>query len=111
MQHRNRVTHSAANLMNIFYTPKKSAKISLLHVKNINRVIIPMLPYASGDAIISHECQLRMVRSLSTNAQTQESDHTFSAVSIMSITVYTGNMMPIIPTGMFTPLINDRVRK
>ena len=49
--------------------------------------------------------------SLSTIAQTQESDQTFSAVSIMSIMVYRGRMMPIMPIGAFTPDISERVRK
>ena len=70
-----------------------------------------MRPYDADTIIVSSESQLRIVKSLSTIAQTQESDHTFSAVSIMSMTVYTGNMMPIIPTGMFMPLINESVRK
>lgn len=44
-------------------------------------------------------------------AHTQESDHTFSAVSIMSIMVYMGNIMPIMPTGALMPVISDSVRK
>lgn len=49
--------------------------------------------------------------SLSTIAQTQESDHTFSAVSIISMIVYIGSMIPIMPIGAFTPDIRERVRK
>lgn len=49
--------------------------------------------------------------SLSTIAATHESDHTFSAVSIMSSTVNTGSMIPIIATGAPIPDIRDSVRK
>lgn len=54
---------------------------------------------------------LKEVRSLSTIAATQESDHTFSAVSSMSSMVKTGSMMPIMATGAPTPDISESVRK
>ena len=48
---------------------------------------------------------------LLTMAHTQESLHTFSAVSIMSMIVKIGRMIPIIPTGALMPAIRERVRK
>ena len=44
-------------------------------------------------------------------AHTQESDQTFSAVSIISITVKIGRIIPIIPRGTPKDDIRDRVRK
>ena len=49
--------------------------------------------------------------SWSVMAATQESDHTFSAVSIMSMIVYIGRIIPIMATGAPMPVINDMVRK
>lgn len=54
---------------------------------------------------------LKEVRSLSTIAATQESDHTFSAVSSMSSMVKTGSIMPMMATGAPTPDISESVRK
>ena len=51
------------------------------------------------------------VSSLSTIAHTQESDHTFSAVSTMSIMVYMGSMMPSTATGAPMLDISEKVRK
>ena len=44
-------------------------------------------------------------------AHTAESDPTFSAVSIISIIVKIGRMIPIMPRGAPKEDINDRVRK
>ena len=42
---------------------------------------------------------------------TQESDQTFNAVSIISITAYTGRMIPIRATGTFIDDTNESVKK
>ena len=44
-------------------------------------------------------------------AHTHESLHTFSAVSIMSITMKMGRMIPMIPTSQPMPDMSERVRK
>lgn len=43
--------------------------------------------------------------------QTHESDQTFSAVSIISIIVYIGKMIPISSIGAPIPDIKDSVKK
>ncbi len=48
---------------------------------------------------------------LFTMAHTQESLHTFSAVSTMSMMVKMGRMMPMMPTGAPMPAMRERVRK
>ena len=48
---------------------------------------------------------------LFTMAHTQESLHTFSAVSTMSMMVKIGRMMPMMPTGAPMPAMRERVRK
>lgn len=58
----------------------------------------------------SNYCYLHFT-SWSVIAATQESDHTFSAVSIMSIIVYTGKIIPMMATGAPMPDISERVRK
>ena len=51
------------------------------------------------------------MRSLFTMAQTLESDQTLRQVSIMSITAYTGRMMPIRRTGTSREAMSESVRK
>ena len=48
---------------------------------------------------------------LLTMAQTQSSDQTLTAVSIMSIMVKIGRMIPMMPMGAPIPDINESVRK
>lgn len=52
-----------------------------------------------------------LIISFPTMVQTHESDHTFSAVSIMSMIVYIGRITPITATGAPIPVISDNVRK